>query len=45
MPKTTIRGVRVPNELWEAAQAKADERGDNLSAVIRAFLVRYVRRK
>lgn len=43
--KTTIRGVRVPDPLWEAAQARAEERGDNLSAVIRAALARYVKRK
>lgn len=42
---TPIRGVRVPDELWQAAQAKARERGEDVSAVIRAALERYVKRK
>ena len=44
-PKTPVRGVRVPDELWEAAKAKAVERGEDLSTVIRAALERYVKRK
>jgi len=44
-PKTPIRGVRVPDELWTAAQAKAKERGEDLSTVIRSALERYVKRK
>lgn len=39
------RTVRVPDDLWRAAQAKAAERGDNLSEVIRQALTRYVKRK
>jgi hypothetical protein len=38
------RNIRVPDKLWDAAQTKADERGDNLSAEIRKFLERYVKR-
>lgn len=39
------RNIRVPDVLWAAAKAKADERGDNLSEVIRRALERYVRAK
>jgi len=38
------KAVRVPDELWRAAQAKADERGEYLSEVIRRALERYVKR-
>lgn len=44
-PKTPHRTIRVPDELWDAAKQKADERGDNLSEVIRSGLERYVKRK
>lgn len=43
-PGTPRRTIRVPDELWDAAQAKAQERGENLSDVIRKALERYVRR-
>lgn len=43
-PKTPQRTVRVPDEVWNAAKAKADERGDNLSEVIRKALERYAKR-
>ena len=39
------KAVRVPDDLWRAAQAKADERGEYLSEVIRKALERYVARK
>jgi predicted DNA-binding protein len=42
MSKTPLRAIRVDDELWEAAQAKAKERGDNLSAVIRDALRAYI---
>lgn len=38
------RAVRVEDDLWAAAQAKADERGEILSEEIRRFLQRYVRK-
>jgi hypothetical protein len=38
------RAVRVGDDLWHAAQAKADERGEVLSEEIRKFLQRYIRR-
>lgn len=43
-PKTPQRTVRVPDDVWTAAKAKAEARGETLSDVIRAALVRYVRR-
>ncbi|CAN5885272.1 hypothetical protein BH24ACT15_BH24ACT15_34960 [soil metagenome] len=42
-PKTVARGVRVDDTLWHAAQARADERGETVSDVIRRALKRYVR--
>ena len=39
---TKARAVRVDDALWEAAQAKAAENGDNLSAVIRDALRQYI---
>lgn len=44
-PGTPRRTIRVPDALWDAASAKAEARGENLSEVIRAALERYVRRK
>lgn len=45
MPKKPMKSrvVRVSDELWAAAQVKADERGESLSQAIRKFLERYVR--
>ncbi len=42
-PKTVARGVRISDALWHAAQARADERGETVSDVIRRALKRYVR--
>ncbi|MDQ0241186.1 ribbon-helix-helix protein, CopG family [Arthrobacter bambusae] len=39
---TPIRTVRIDDGLWEASQAAASERGENLSDVIREALRRYV---
>jgi negative regulator of replication initiation len=33
----------VPDELWNAAKAKADERGETVSDVLRRALERYVK--
>jgi hypothetical protein len=41
-PKTPNRTVRV-GEVWEAARATADERGESVSNVVRAALEAYVR--
>jgi hypothetical protein len=38
-----MRSVRVPAALWEAAKAKADERHESISDVVREALERYVR--
>lgn len=38
------RAIRVPDGLWHAAQAKAAERGETVSEVVRRALERYVRR-
>ena len=40
-----LRSVRVSEAVWTAAQTKADERGENLSEVIRKALERYARSK
>ena len=37
------KALRVPDDLWKAAQATADERGEVLSEVIRKFLETYVK--
>lgn len=37
----TLRAVRVPDDLWAAARKRADERGENLSAVLRRALEEY----
>lgn len=44
-PGTPRRTIRIPDDLWAKAQAKAEERGEDLSVVIRAALERYVKRK
>lgn len=44
-PKTPLRAVRISDETWTAARAKAEEQGDNLSEIIRAALERYVKAK
>lgn len=43
--KTPRRTVRVPDEVWQAAQAKAEARGEVLSEVIRKALERYAKRQ
>lgn len=42
--ETPLRAVRVDDPLWEAAQARAKENGDNLSAIIRDALRQYIDR-
>lgn len=39
---TPIRAVRVPDEVWDAAKAKAQAEGTNVSAVVLAALHEYV---
>lgn len=42
---TPRRTIRVPDALWNAAQAKAKEQGTDVSAVIRKALERFVKRR
>lgn len=42
-PKTPIRGIRVADELWDAARAKAESAGESVSDVVRRALEIYVR--
>jgi hypothetical protein len=41
-PKTPVRGLRVDDGLWRAAQEKAKAEGRSLTSVITAYLRRYV---
>ena len=43
-PKTPLRTVRVDGPLWDAAKAKAAERGETVSDVMRRALAVYVRK-
>lgn len=42
VPTTKIRTVRVDDQLWEAAQAKAWRQRETVAAVIKRALVEYV---
>ena len=42
MPETKVRTVRVDDELWEAAQAKAKRRREAVADVIRRALLAYI---
>jgi predicted HicB family RNase H-like nuclease len=41
---TTLRNVRIPDELWDAALRKAGEEGRSVSEVVREHLERWVTR-
>lgn len=41
-PKTPIRSIRVPDDIWLPARALAAELGDTLTDVIRKALAAYV---
>jgi predicted CopG family antitoxin len=41
-PGTTLRNVRIPDDLWDAALRKAEEEQTSVSDVIREFLQRWV---
>ncbi len=43
-PKTPMHSFRCPDELWAAAKAKADEKDETLTDVLRKALERYVKR-
>lgn len=42
-PKTPLRAIRIPDDLWAASQEAAQVRGENISAVVRRSLERYVK--
>ena len=42
-PTMVMRSLRVPEQLWEAAKAKADQQQLNISDVIRALLEDYIK--
>lgn len=41
-PKTPVRGLRVDDELWHAAQEKAKAEGRTMTDVLVAYLKRYI---
>lgn len=43
-PKTPLRSFRIPDDTYRAAQAKAAEKGESVSDVVRKALERYVKR-
>jgi hypothetical protein len=43
-PKTKTRSIRVPDELWDAAKAEAEKRGETVTAAIVRSLHRYTRK-
>ncbi|GAS98919.1 Gp65 [Mycolicibacterium canariasense] len=43
-PRTPLRSFRIPDDLYEAAQQKAEEKGETVSDVVRRALERYVKR-
>jgi hypothetical protein len=43
MPDTP-RAIRIPDGLWQAALAKAQDRDETVSDVVRRALERYVKR-
>jgi hypothetical protein len=42
---TPLRNIRVADELWQAAKARAEAEGTTVTEVIVAALQRYVRRR
>lgn len=44
-PKTPLHSFRCPDELWKAAQEKAEQRGENWSEELRKMVERYVKKK
>lgn len=45
MNTTPVHAVRVPDELWQRAEAKAKSQGRQMSTVIRRLLSDYVRER
>lgn len=44
-PKTPLHSFRCPDDLWDAAKAKAEERGEVWSEELRKMVERYVKRR
>lgn len=42
-PATPVRSVRVPDEVWEAVRARADDDGVTVTEVVLRALKRYLR--
>lgn len=40
---TPTRAIRIPDDLWHAAQTAANQNGESVSTVIRGALTRYVK--
>lgn len=40
---TPPRSIRVPDELWFAAQEVAHDRGESVSEIVNRFLAKYVK--
>lgn len=40
-PKTPVHSLRVDDDIWRAAQSKAEAEGRTLTSVIVAYLKRY----
>ena len=41
MAKTPMRGIRVPDNIWQPARNRAQREGTNVTAAIVRFLTRY----
>lgn len=41
-PKTPVRSVRVPDDLWAAVKAEAERRGETVTDVVVRALSTYV---
>lgn len=45
MPRgTTLRNIRIPDELWGAVLRKAEAEGRNASEVVREYLEKWITR-
>lgn len=42
-PATPNRTIRIPDEVWEALRARADERGETITDVVLRALRAYLR--
>lgn len=45
MPKRPMKSrvIRMPDDLWDRAKKRADEKGETVSEAVRKFLERYSR--